>query len=115
MSVQPDESSGVPAWDTADRMRKALRESGVSVSEMATYLNVSTKSAGNWINGRIEPDARTMRLWALRCGVSLEWICHGDLRPCDYRPRGVPLPAGSRSRSNNMQSIYAAPIVIRAA
>jgi transcriptional regulator with XRE-family HTH domain len=72
----------VPQWDTADRLRKALRESGTGVQEMADYLGVSRTSASNWINGRIEPDRRTLRLWALRSGVSYEWLCHGDHAPC---------------------------------
>ena len=47
MSEQPA-TAGVPTWDLADRMRKSLRQSGVSVQEMADYLNVSPKSVSNW-------------------------------------------------------------------
>ncbi len=68
----------VPEWDAADRLRKALRTSDVSVQEMAAYLGVSRNAVGNWINGRVTPSTQTMRLWAIRCGVPYEWLRDGD-------------------------------------
>jgi transcriptional regulator with XRE-family HTH domain len=67
----------VPEWDVADRMRKALRISGVGVQEMADYLGVARNTVSTWINGRIEPGQQTQRLWALRCGVPYEWLKDG--------------------------------------
>lgn len=67
----------LPSWDTADRMRKALRHSDVGVGEMADYLGVAPNTVSTWINGRIRPSKQTLRLWALRCGVPLEWL-QGD-------------------------------------
>ena len=67
----------VPEFDQADRMRKALRASGVSVAEMADYLGVARESVGRWINGRTDPSIQTLRLWATRTGVSYEWIVSG--------------------------------------
>lgn len=69
----------VPQWDVADRMRKALREADVGVQEMAEYLGVGRSTVSTWINGRIAPGKQTMRLWALRCGVSYEWLATGEL------------------------------------
>jgi len=80
----------VPTWDIADRLRKSLREADIGVQEMANYLQVARNTVSTWINGRIEPSAQTVRLWALRTGVPFEWLCHGDLSPCDIRPRGIP-------------------------
>lgn len=83
--------SGVPQWDTADRMRKALRESGVGVQEMADYLGVARNTVSTWINGRIDPSTQTLRLWALRCGVDFGWFT-GDMtmpRP-SIRASGLP-------------------------
>jgi DNA-binding XRE family transcriptional regulator len=71
------EGGGIPEWDLADRMKKALRHSGVGAQEMADYLGVSRQSVGNWINGRVTPSTQTLRLWALRCGVPLEWLRPG--------------------------------------
>jgi transcriptional regulator with XRE-family HTH domain len=67
----------VPRWDLPDRMRKALRHSGVGVQEMADYLGVARSSVSNWVNGRVQPSTQTLRLWAMRCGVSYEWLTGG--------------------------------------
>ena len=77
MSEQPD-TPPVPEWDTADRLRKALRTAGIGVAEMADYLGVSRTSVSNWINGRVTPSIQTLRLWALRCGVPYPWLLAGD-------------------------------------
>ena len=74
MSEQPASPAGVPDWDVADRLRKALRVAGVGVTEMAGYLGVSRTSVSNWINGRIAPSTQTLRLWALRTGVPYNWL-----------------------------------------
>ena len=66
------------AFDTADRMRRALRVSGVGVQDMASYLDVSRTSVSNWINGRVAPATQTLRLWALRTGVPFEWLKTGQ-------------------------------------
>ena len=66
-------------FDKADRMRRALRVSDVGVQEMADYLGVARNTVSTWINGRIVPNRQTMRLWALRTGVPLEWLETGDL------------------------------------
>lgn len=84
MSAAPA-AVAVPQWDRADRMRKALRHAGAGVQEIADYLGVSRNTVSTWINGRIDPSVQTLRLWALRCGVPYEWICHGDLAPCAPR------------------------------
>jgi transcriptional regulator with XRE-family HTH domain len=68
----------VPRWDTADRMRKALRQADISVQDMAEYLGVARNTVSTWINGRIKPSSQTLRLWALRCGVPLEWLTEGE-------------------------------------
>jgi transcriptional regulator with XRE-family HTH domain len=103
MSEQPDVSH-VPAWDLADRMRKSLRTSGVSVEEMADELDVSRRTVGNWIGGHTEPSTNHVRQWALRTGIPYTWFCHGDLRPCILRPQ--PVTNGTfpqvRRRVNNM-------------
>lgn len=78
--------------DVADRMRKTLRHSDIGVQEMAEYLGVSRNTVGSWINGRIRPDVRTMRLWALRTGYPYAWLTTG-LEP-DGPGRGSVGPEG---------------------
>src|SRR5215469_3400813 len=95
-----------PQWDMADRLRKALRHSGVGVSEMAAYLGVSRESVSNWINGRIHPSVQTLRLWALRCGVSYDWLTDGDPPPL----RGGPVGAGAVP-SSSVAHLVRAPVV----
>ncbi len=89
-------------WDLADRMSKALRVSGVKVGDMADYLGMSRASVSNWINGRITPDKRTLRLFALRTGAPFEWLStgaepsgmgpdDGNARPSDYKAGVFPM------------------------
>ena len=85
MSEQPVVPAVIPQWDVADRMRKSLREADLGVQEIADYLDVSRNTVSTWINGRIEPSVQTLRLWALRTGVSYEWLAGGR----DFRRRGV--------------------------
>lgn len=77
MSEQPASTELAPQWDVADRMRKALRHAEVGVQEVADYLGVTRGTVGTWINGRIEPSVQTLRLVAMRCGVSYEWLRDG--------------------------------------
>lgn len=67
-------SDSIPEWDLADRMRKALRHSGTGVTEMADYLGVARNTVSNWINGHSDPRLQTLRLWAIRTGVTYEWL-----------------------------------------
>lgn len=69
--------TNTPTFDMADRLRKALRESGVSVQEMADFLCVNRNTVGRFINGDREPKPPTVRLWSLRTGVSYEWLLNG--------------------------------------
>jgi transcriptional regulator with XRE-family HTH domain len=73
----PSPSAGIPTWDVGDRMRKGLRHAGVGAQEMADYLGVARSTLGNWLAGRIDPSTQTLRLWALRCGISYEWLAYG--------------------------------------
>lgn len=87
MSEQPASPAGVPEWDIADRMRKALREAGISPGQMASYLDVGGNTVSTWINGRIQPSTQTLRLWALRTGVPYEWLIsagQGDVNKLGY-------------------------------
>jgi transcriptional regulator with XRE-family HTH domain len=65
----------LPAWDVADAMRKALRTTnGLSVQDIAAHLGVSRNTVGNWLNGRIRPDERTLIAWAQLTGVPYRWL-----------------------------------------
>lgn len=68
----------VPQFDLADRMRKALRTSGIGSTEMAGYLGVARTTVSNWINGHVQPSMQTLRLWSMRTGVDLYWLQTGE-------------------------------------
>lgn len=78
----------IPTWDLADRLGKALRTAGISVQEMADYLDVHRNTVSAWLNGRVQPTTQTQRLWALRTGIPFEWIKDGVDEP--KRPGGGP-------------------------
>lgn len=69
------------AFDLADRLRKSLRVSGVSVQEMSDYLEVSRNTVGRWVNGHYVPSRAELIAWALRTGVPVAWLETGTIQP----------------------------------
>ncbi|MDH6282784.1 transcriptional regulator with XRE-family HTH domain [Prescottella agglutinans] len=68
----------VPEFDLTDRMRKALRHSGLTAGDMAEYLDVARETVARWLNGTRSPSTQTLRLWASRTGVDYEWLTTGE-------------------------------------
>lgn len=58
-------------------MAKSMRTAEFSAGAMAEYFGVHRNTVGGWINGRIRPDTRTVRLWAIATGVPYEWLSSG--------------------------------------
>jgi transcriptional regulator with XRE-family HTH domain len=77
-AAKRETAAAVPEFDTADRLRKALRTSGIGAQEMADYLDVCRNTVSNWINGHCLPKGAYIRLWALHTGVPFDWILRGD-------------------------------------
>jgi transcriptional regulator with XRE-family HTH domain len=75
-----DDAGEIPEWDLADRMRKALRSAGIGSQDMADYLGVSRTSISNWTHGHFPPDTRTLRLWAMKTGVSYDWLTEPQVK-----------------------------------
>lgn len=90
MSIQTAGGT-VPEFDMADRLRKSLRVADMSVQEMADYLEVERNTVSRWINGRTNPPAMALRLWAERTGISYGWLRNGE----EPQPEmaGAPRPA----------------------
>lgn len=95
MSIESS-TGHVPQWDIADRMRKALRDKGIAVQEMADYLDVGRNTVSNWINGHTNPPGASVRLWAMRCGVPFEWLRDGVETSEPTPDGGVPNPRKGR-------------------
>ena len=68
-------------FDLADYMRKAIRESGLTVQEVAEQLEMSRESVSLWINGRRMPTRGQRIAFAQVTGVTLEWLEQGMARP----------------------------------
>lgn len=68
----------VPEWDLTDRLRKTLRDAGLTTSDMADYLGVSRNTIGSWTGGKITPGIASLRAWAMACGVPFEWLKDGQ-------------------------------------
>lgn len=68
-------------FDTADRMRKTLRVSGLSVQEIAARMGVSRNTVSSWLNGRSVPCRDQLTVWAAYTGAPLEWLERGTVPP----------------------------------
>ena len=66
-----------PQFTLADRMRKAREHAHLHQSEIATELGISRQSVGNYEAGRTKPGRPVMLAWAMRTGVSYEWLING--------------------------------------
>ena len=64
-------------FDLADRLRKALRVSGMGVSEIADKLEVGRNTVSTWINGKITPDRFTIKRFAELTDAPYEWLLNG--------------------------------------
>lgn len=109
MTVSTQTVAGlIPQWTLGDRMKKAREHAGLSQSALSATAGIGRTAIVSYETDKIEPPRPAMLAWSMATGVPYEWICHGDMRPCDYRPRGIPagqgIESGSRSRSNYMQS-----------
>lgn len=99
-----DDRGSIPQWDLADRMRKAMRESGLSVQDLADYFECSRNTVSAWINGRVTPSGQSVRLWALRTGVPYEWLRTGKEPDSDPDPTsglGIICPKKLRAASKH--------------
>lgn len=81
MSMQPVYPDERFAFDRYDRMRRALRVAGMTNLEMADYLEVSSNTVGNWLNGRAWPRPRELKRFALRTGFPIQWLETGTIDP----------------------------------
>lgn len=105
MSIHPAQDPRL-TFDFADRLRKALRMSNVSVQDMADSLEVSRNAVSNWINGRNMPRSRDLARFALKTGFPREWLETGRVSP-NTGPEADNFP---NERIGNLQPTSIAPI-----
>src|SRR5574343_280717 len=75
----------IPEETLGERMRRALRKEHIGVQEMADYLGVARNTVSTWLNDRIQPSEQTLKLWAMRTGVPLDWLKTGHVTG-EHRP-----------------------------
>lgn len=68
----------IPQWTVPDRLRKAREHAGLSQDAIATALDVTRKTIGNYENGRTAPRRTVLIAWAMATGVPIEWILTGE-------------------------------------
>lgn len=78
-------------WTVGDRLRKARRIANVTTGEMAEHLGLDRKMLSRYETDRTPIRLAYVRLWADKCGVSMDWILYGD---DGANEQGVPPPGG---------------------
>jgi transcriptional regulator with XRE-family HTH domain len=62
-----------------DRLRKARLSAGLDQRDIADYLGMSHAAVGFYELDRRVPKLAVLRVWALRCGVPLDWLRYGSV------------------------------------
>lgn len=68
----------IPEWTLGERLEKSLKDAGLTPDDMALEMDVHRNTVGNWISGRTAIKKPALRIWAMRCGVPLEWLRSGS-------------------------------------
>lgn len=79
MSTQTTDPVGVPEWDLADRLHKALRAAKVGKGEMADELGLTRQAVSAYLSGRVTPRTPVVKVWAMKTGVPYEWLAEGTV------------------------------------
>jgi transcriptional regulator with XRE-family HTH domain len=79
MSETATTTVGVPEWELRHRLIRALEHADLKPAGMAKVLDVADTTVRNYLKGRTTPNRATLRVWALRCGVSFDWLADGTI------------------------------------
>ncbi len=81
-------------FDQADRMKRALRVSGVSVAETADALGVARSTVSTWLSGRKYPRRAELEKFAELTRFPVEWLELGVIpsNATEVRPEGFEPP-----------------------
>lgn len=92
-------------WTIGDKLRKARVDAGLEQAELATEIGISRNTVRNYEAEKTTPRRPVLLAWAMRTGVSLEWLTQ-DERPgpdgdAGWAPRGSnPQPADYKGASS---------------
>jgi transcriptional regulator with XRE-family HTH domain len=73
-----DATIEIPTWGLHHRLARSLEFAGMKSAAMAEFLDVSENTIRNYLSGRTRPRLGVLRIWALRCGVPLDWLAGDD-------------------------------------
>lgn len=75
----------IPQWTVGDRLRKAREVAGLSQDQLALDLGISRRSVSTYESGGAAKRP-VLLAWAMRCGVSLDWLETGSVPPDGFEP-----------------------------
>ena len=64
-------------FDLADRIRKAMRVSGLDQVELGALVGVSGSAVSGWSRGKVTPARHYIERIASATGVPLDWLLNG--------------------------------------
>jgi len=78
-TLAPMDEMTVPEWTLGWRLQRALHHAGMQTDQMAAELGLSRGTVSRWLNDRgAPPKLGYIKVWAMRCGVPLEWLITGE-------------------------------------
>lgn len=89
--MMPMDQVTVPEWTLSWRLHRAMAHAGLNIEDMAAELGVGRSTVSRWLNDHGGPPRiGYLKLWAMRCGVPLEWLAGPDIRTRGFfRPLAV--------------------------
>lgn len=76
-------AGAVPTWTVGDRLRKAREITGLDRQAFAADLEISRNTLAKYETGDAVPPRTLLLAWAMRTGVSVEWLTGGFDGPND--------------------------------
>ena len=61
-----------------DRLKKSMRRRGLSVGDMAEFLEDHRNTISGWLADRSRPQRIFLRVWAEKVEVPLQWLVGGE-------------------------------------
>jgi transcriptional regulator with XRE-family HTH domain len=69
----------IPPWTQGWRLQRSLAHAGMTTEDMADELGVARSTVSRWCNDKGRPTKGYLKLWALRTGVSMDWLTESKL------------------------------------
>lgn len=88
-----------------DRLRKSMKAQGLTVGDMADYLELHRNTISGWLADRSRPMKVFLRLWAEKTKTPLEWVVDGNWPECtDFKRQAAPARKSASKRSGPVRA-----------